>query len=169
MYLVAQALSHGLRDGRPNSSHKGRSEGKGRRNERLSVRSGQMEACGETQNAIMWNVNVEFVRVTAPATEKLNFVICISNGSGSRSGSPAEAVTSELRRVDAKRRETLFECGDESGTCERGAVGIREKGSVEWLRINGEKVLKCRNSASRRTCGCLGNQNRNTFAKRVSF
>jgi hypothetical protein len=149
--LVAQALLHGLHVGRLNSSHKGRSEGKGWRNEKLSMRSSQTEMCRETQNVLTWNINVEFVCIIVPVAKKLKSCAL-------RTPQQQQPSRSCDQQTVMHQWKTLFECGDKSSAGEGGAVNIGEERSVEWLGINGEKVLKHGDGTCRRTHRCPGDQ-----------
>src|SRR5271154_3187453 len=82
IYLGAQALSHGPRNG-PSSSHN-RSEVKGRRHGRLSGGSGQMKTSRKTKYSVLRHINVKFIGVTTPTPQQLNFVLRIPRSSSSR-------------------------------------------------------------------------------------
>ena len=116
---VATALS---RDREGPSSSQGRSEGKRRRLERLSVRLGlgPVEARREMDDPITGNINVQLVRVAAPTPELLDLAVGESSRCRGGRGATAEAVAGVLGAVVAEGLQEHLEALDEEVPGERG-------------------------------------------------
>ncbi len=89
--LVAIALSQGSPKGGPSSSQN-RSEVECRRHGRLSQRRGHMKAGIEVQKTVAWDVDVEFISITAPTSEELNLVVGVTRRCGRACSTSTKAV-----------------------------------------------------------------------------